>query len=168
MEGLVLSLFCAALLLGLVMDISMLYALVFGLILFWFYGRRKGFGWKELTRMTWEGISTVSKILITFLLIGVMTALWRAAGTVPLIAESELSSTSAYALSEESLYQAGNVEELASKLDWWYEHREQLPKMGRRYIDLARTFTTEICAEKVREMMQDSIFKKKSMVPKTD
>lgn len=85
MEGLVLSLFCAALLLGLVMDISMLYALVFGLILFWFYGRRKGFGWKELTRMTWEGISTVSKILITFLLIGVMTALWRAAGTVPLI-----------------------------------------------------------------------------------
>ena len=91
-----------------------------------------------------------------------------AAGTVPLIAESELSSTSAYALSEESLYQAGNVEELASKLDWWYEHREQLPKMGRRYIDLARTFTTEICAEKVREMMQDSIFKKKSMVPKTD
>ena len=85
MEALVLGLFCAALLLGLVLDISMLYALGFGLILFWFYGRRKGFGWEALARMTWEGVSTVSKILLTFLLIGVMTALWRAAGTVPLL-----------------------------------------------------------------------------------
>ncbi len=85
MEGIILGLFCAALLLGLVLDISMLYALSFGLLLFWLYGRWKGFGWKELARMTWEGIATVSRILITFLLIGVMTALWRAAGTVPLI-----------------------------------------------------------------------------------
>ena len=35
--------------------------------------------------MTWEGVATVWKILFTFLLIGVMTALWRAAGTVPVI-----------------------------------------------------------------------------------
>jgi Na+/H+ antiporter len=85
MEGIILGLFCATLLLGLVLDVSMLWALGFGLVLFWFYGRRKGFGWGELARMTWEGIATVSKILITFLLIGVMTALWRASGTVPLL-----------------------------------------------------------------------------------
>ena len=83
MEGLILGLFCAALLLGLALDVSMLYALCFGLLLFWLYGRRKGFSWCELAKMTWEGVSTVSKILSTFLLIGVMTALWRAAGTVP-------------------------------------------------------------------------------------
>ena len=85
MEALILGLFCAALLLGLLLDISMLYALVLGLILFWVYGRWKGCGWRDLARVTWEGVSTVSKILLTFLLIGVMTALWRAAGTVPLI-----------------------------------------------------------------------------------
>ena len=85
MEGLVLGLFCAALIIGLALNISMLYALSFGLVLFWLYGRRKGFSWGALSRMTWEGVSTVSKILITFLLIGVMTALWRAAGTVPLL-----------------------------------------------------------------------------------
>ncbi len=66
MEGLVLGLFCGALLLGLVLELSMLYALGFGLILSWFYGRRKGFRWKELIHMTWEGVSTVSRILITF------------------------------------------------------------------------------------------------------
>ncbi len=88
MEWLVLGLFCGALVLGIVLDISMLWALGLGLGLFWFYGRRKGFSWPELGRMTWEGVATVWKILMTFLLIGVMTALWRAAGTVPMIVSS--------------------------------------------------------------------------------
>lgn len=85
MEWLIIGLFCAALVLGLMLNISMLWALGFGLALFLFYGRRKGFTWRELASMTWEGVSTVKNILITFLLIGIMTALWRAAGTVPVI-----------------------------------------------------------------------------------
>ena len=85
MEWLIIGMFCAALVLGIVLDISMLWALGFGLALFLFYGRRKGFSWRELAAMTWEGVSTVKNILLTFLLIGVMTALWRAAGTVPVI-----------------------------------------------------------------------------------
>ncbi|MBQ2153435.1 MAG: sodium:proton antiporter [Oscillospiraceae bacterium] len=85
MEWIVLGLFCAALILGLILNISMLWALGFGLVLFWLYGRHKGFSWRELAKMTWEGVATVWKILFTFLLIGVMTALWRAAGTVPFI-----------------------------------------------------------------------------------
>ena len=85
MEWLILGLFCGALVLGLALDLSMLWALCFGLALFWFYGRRKGFSWRALGAMTWEGVAAVWKILSTFLLIGVMTALWRAAGTVPVI-----------------------------------------------------------------------------------
>lgn len=85
MERIVLGLFCAALVLGIVLDVSMLWALGFGLLLFWVYGRRRGFSWRALAKMTWEGVATVWKILFTFLLIGVMTALWRAAGTVPFL-----------------------------------------------------------------------------------
>lgn len=85
MEWIVLGLFCAALVLGIVLDVSMLWALGFGLLLFWVYGRRRGFSWLALAKMTWEGVATVWKILFTFLLIGVMTALWRAAGTVPFL-----------------------------------------------------------------------------------
>ncbi len=85
MEWIVLGLFCAALVLGIVLDVSMLWALGFGLLLFWVYGRRRGFSWRALAKMTWEGVATVWKILFTFLLIGVMTALWRAAGTVPFL-----------------------------------------------------------------------------------
>ena len=85
MEWLILGLFCGALVLGILLDVSMLWALSLGLGLFWFYGRRRGFSWRALGRMTWEGVATVGGILITFLLIGVMTALWRAAGTVPVL-----------------------------------------------------------------------------------
>ena len=53
--------------------------------MFMLYGRRKGFSWHEIVSMALNGVRTVRNILVTFLLIGTMTALWRAAGTIPLI-----------------------------------------------------------------------------------
>lgn len=85
MEYLVLGAFCISLLLCIIMNISILYALVFGLIIFLLYGRRKGFQWRDLAEMALNGIKTVGNILLILLLIGIMTALWRAAGTIPFI-----------------------------------------------------------------------------------
>lgn len=85
MELLTLALFCGALLVCLVLDLSILYALVAGLILFLLHGRRKGFTWRELASVSLSGVKTVKNILITFLLIGMLTALWRDAGTIPTI-----------------------------------------------------------------------------------
>ena len=85
MEWLVLGLFCGGLILCLLLDVSILYALLAGLLLFLLHGRRKGFGWGELVRMALDGVKTVKNILITFLLIGVLTAMWRSAGTIPVI-----------------------------------------------------------------------------------
>ena len=85
MEWLVLGLFCGGLILCLLLDVSILYALLFGLLLFLLYGRRKGFAWGELLGMALAGVKTVRNILITFLLIGVLTAFWRSAGTIPVI-----------------------------------------------------------------------------------
>ena len=85
MEYIVLGLFCISLLLCISLNISIIYALLAGLILFMLYGRHKGFSWKSLISMAINGIKTVSNILITFILIGVMTALWRASGTIPFI-----------------------------------------------------------------------------------
>ena len=85
MEFLTLGLFCLALLLCIILKTSILYALAAGLLLFLLYGRRKGFGWGELAGMAVSGVKTVKNILITFLLIGMLTALWRDAGTIPVI-----------------------------------------------------------------------------------
>ncbi len=85
MEFLTLGLFCGALLCCILFGGSILYALVFGLALFWAYGRKKGFGWGQLAHMSLQGVKTAKNILEVFLLIGMLTALWRASGTVPLI-----------------------------------------------------------------------------------
>ena len=82
---LVLTLFCAALVACIALDISILFALAFGLALFLLHGRRKGFAWRELGRMTLDGVKTVKNILLTFVLIGVLTAFWRASGTIAVI-----------------------------------------------------------------------------------
>ena len=85
MEIIVLGLFCVFLLACVVLNLSILYALVGGLILFLLYGKWKGYSWGELAKMSFDGIKTVKNILITFVLIGLLTALWRDAGTIPVI-----------------------------------------------------------------------------------
>ena len=85
MEWLTLGAFCGGLLLCIVLDVSIIYALIAGLGIFLLYGKSKGFSWKELASMSLSGVKTVKNILITFLLIGMLTALWRDAGTIPVI-----------------------------------------------------------------------------------
>ena len=41
--------------------------------------------------MSFDGIKTAKNILITFMLIGIMTALWRAGGTIPVIVSASAS-----------------------------------------------------------------------------
>lgn len=85
METVTLLLFAAALFCCVLFNFPILYALVFGYFLFCFYGLRKGKKPQELLKMSLTGIKTVKNILIVFLLIGMITALWRAAGTIPAI-----------------------------------------------------------------------------------
>lgn len=81
----VLSLFCLLLFFCIIFNFSILYALVLGLFLFLFYGKHRGLCWRELFVLCFMGIKTVKNILITFLLIGVLTALWRCSGTISVI-----------------------------------------------------------------------------------
>ena len=85
METLTLLLFCAALVVCVALNWSILYALAVGLVIFLAYGRRRGYVWRELGSMCLDGVKTARNILVTFLLIGVLTALWRASGTIPAI-----------------------------------------------------------------------------------
>ena len=85
MEFLVLGIFCTFLILCIVSEASIIYALLAGFVLFMGYGKSRGYSWKELGHMAFEGIYKVKNILITFVLIGMMTALWRAAGTIPAV-----------------------------------------------------------------------------------
>ena len=85
METLTLLIFCATLLMCVVCNFSILYALAAGLLIFFLYGIKRNFSFREILMMCFSGIKTARNILITFLLIGILTALWRAAGTIPVI-----------------------------------------------------------------------------------
>ncbi len=84
-EAVVLSLFALALFGCVVLGVSVLWALVFGLLLFMGYGMHKGHSIRALLTLAVSGIKTVKSILVTFVLIGVITALWRVGGTIPYI-----------------------------------------------------------------------------------
>ena len=79
------SLFSLSLIVCLLLKISVVYALIIGYIIFIIYGLIKGYKLKVLIKKSFEGIMTVKNILLVFILIGMITALWRASGTIAFI-----------------------------------------------------------------------------------
>ena len=85
METITLILFALILTACLLLKLPTLYALFAGLILFCAYALKKGNSPKKIVSMLCTGVLTAKNILIVFVLIGMMTALWRACGTIPYI-----------------------------------------------------------------------------------
>ena len=85
MELLTIGLFCGLLLGCLALGLPITLALTGGLCIFLAYGAKKGFSARELWDMSMDGVKTVTNILIAFMLIGAMTGLWRAGGTIPVL-----------------------------------------------------------------------------------
>lgn len=85
MEVLTIGIFCVLLIICIITGKSILYALLAGLIIFSLYGKKQGYSWRQISRMALQGAWKVKNILLTFILIGMLTALWRQAGTIPAI-----------------------------------------------------------------------------------
>lgn len=81
----VLAAFAAILFICVALDISMLTALLAGFMLFFCYGLLKGHSLREMAKMSVLGIKTIKTLLITFLLIGIITTVWRSGGTIAYI-----------------------------------------------------------------------------------
>ena len=81
----VILLFSVSLILCLLLNFSVVYALIVGYIIFIIYGLIKGHDIKVLIKKSFEGVLTVKNILLVFILIGMITALWRASGTIAFI-----------------------------------------------------------------------------------
>ncbi|SHM27454.1 Na+:H+ antiporter, NhaC family [Caldanaerovirga acetigignens] len=84
-EVLTLSVFSFVLIFCIANKISVFIALFAGLILFAIYALCQKFSLREVMVMMLAGVKEARIILIVFTLIGMLTALWRAGGTVPFI-----------------------------------------------------------------------------------
>lgn len=82
MENLILGAFCLILFVFILTGLPLLGALFIGFCLFFGYGLHKGFSFRQVASMAWQGVLSVKTIFLVFLLIGMLTALWRAAGTI--------------------------------------------------------------------------------------
>ena len=78
-------LFSLSLIFCLLLKYSVIYALIVGYVIFVIYGLIKGHNLKVLIKKSFEGVLTVKNILLVFVLIGMITALWRASGTIAFI-----------------------------------------------------------------------------------
>jgi NhaC family Na+:H+ antiporter len=85
LESVILSAFGAVLLGSLLFHVKIVYALLVGLCLFEGYALARSFSWREVLSMCWRGVKTTRGLLLLFVLIGLLTALWRASGTIPVI-----------------------------------------------------------------------------------
>ncbi|MCG0276523.1 MAG: hypothetical protein L5655_10265, partial [Thermosediminibacteraceae bacterium] len=84
-EMLTLIAFSFVLGISIITNVSILIALFIGLILFISYALYRKFTLRQIGQMIISGIRETKTIIIIFPLIGMLTALWRAGGTIPFI-----------------------------------------------------------------------------------
>ncbi len=84
-EMITLLIFACVLFVCILKDFSILVALFLGLICFVFYSLYRKYTYAQIGKMILNGIKEARTILIVFSLIGMLTALWRAGGTIPFI-----------------------------------------------------------------------------------
>ena len=84
-EIFLMGIFSAALLICIWAGRSIVFALIFGLIIFSLYAREQGYTPRKIFSLWSAGVRTIKPIMITLLLIGIITAIWRAAGVIPVI-----------------------------------------------------------------------------------
>ena len=85
MEAIIIVIFSFILLSCILAGYSILWALLFGYLMFFGYALRQGHTPVQVLTMSGRGIRTIKNILFIFILIGMITAVWRACGTIPFI-----------------------------------------------------------------------------------
>lgn len=80
-----------------------------------------------------------------------------AGGLVPIIADSKKSATPQFALDERSLFETGNSDDLAKKIDYWIEHEQERKEMEYKYSESAQKYKLEECVLKAEEMFEMAI-----------
>ncbi len=80
-----------------------------------------------------------------------------ACGNVPVIANSPNSATKQFALNEDSLFDAGNSNDLANKIDFWIENENYRKQMEIEYSKSADKYRLKDSIKKMEEMFEDAI-----------
>ncbi len=82
-------------------------------------------------------------------------------GIVPLINNSPKSATKTFALSKRCLFKLNDVNDLAKKIDYWYEHPREKKLLAKQYETYCEQFDFETCMQKMVKLVEDTAALKK-------
>lgn len=80
-----------------------------------------------------------------------------ACGIVPIISNSSKSATPQFALHKNSLFEPGNSEDLANKIEYWIEHPDKRAKFEKEYAKSGLQYHIDTSILKIEEMFEDAI-----------
>lgn len=78
-------------------------------------------------------------------------------GLVPIIAKGKYTATSQFALSDKSIYEQRKPKDLASKIDYWFDHDEERKTEAKKYIGIGEKYNIDYSIEQLRKMFADAI-----------
>lgn len=78
-------------------------------------------------------------------------------GLVPIIAKGKYTATSQFALSDKSIYEQRKPKDLASKIDYWFDHDEERKAEAKKYIGIGEKYNIDYSIEQLRKMFADAI-----------
>ncbi len=79
-----------------------------------------------------------------------------ACGLVPVISNSSRSATKQFAISEKSIFEAGDPKDLAARIDYWIEHEEEKKELATHYDQFCEQFRMEKVMDKMEQMFKDA------------
>jgi len=80
-------------------------------------------------------------------------------GKVPIIANSPKCATKSFALDDRSLFEVNNPDSLRDKIDYWFDHEDELKEMSYKYEEMASQFDFDECMDKMEQMLFDAVNK---------
>ena len=82
-----------------------------------------------------------------------------ACGNVPLIAKSDKSATSQFAMDSKSIFKGSDEKSLTKKINFWFENQELLKQKRPEYAEFSKKYSLASSAKKMEEMFLDAIKK---------
>lgn len=86
-----------------------------------------------------------------------------ATGLVPVIAKSDKSATSQFAMDEKSKFEAGNSDDLVRKIDYWLGHKKERKEMEIKYAEHAKQYNIKESMKKIEKMFEEEINEKNQL-----
>ena len=87
--------------------------------------------------------------------IGCMEAI--SCGIVPVLSNSKNAALYQFALTDQNLFNAGDVKDLAQKIDYWIEHPKEKKELGEKYVEFMNQFKIENCIDQMEEMFKYAV-----------